>query len=130
MTNETSARQEQGSPLTEQQSREYLSQQEKEDAVKAAHRNDLRRILGYLFTIYGVIVTVIGLTQHAADIAKTGGIAINLWLGIAMLAVGIGFLLWNRLRPLNDQDIIASAEESAAKAAIEEEPGAARVTNR
>ena len=95
-----------------------LSDEEKHNAVKAAHNNDLRLLLGVLFVIYGVIVGLVGIIDPSAGLDKTGGIAINLWSGIAMLIVGIIFLLWNFLRPIPDEDIIASAEASAAQAQI------------
>ena len=34
------------------------------------------------------------------DIAKAGGININLWSGIVMIVVAAGFFTWARLRPL------------------------------
>jgi LPXTG-motif cell wall-anchored protein len=34
------------------------------------------------------------------DLAKTGGFNANLWVGLGMLAVGAGFVLWSRLRPI------------------------------
>ncbi|MCI1831679.1 MAG: hypothetical protein LKI88_02740 [Bifidobacterium sp.] len=117
----TSEKAEESALHKEEPQKEYLSDAEKQDAVRSARRNDLRLILGGLFTVYGVIVTIVGLVNPAADVAKTGGIAINLWSGIIMLLVGLGFLLWNRLRPLPKDDIIASAEMSAAQAATEHE---------
>ena len=104
-----------------QTDKEMLTQEQKDQAVKSARNNDLRRLIGVLFTIYGVIVTAVGIFQPGADVAKTGGIAINLWTGIAMLVIGIGFLLWNHLRPLPAEDTIASAEAPARKAAVEHE---------
>lgn len=98
-----------------------LTQAEKDQAVKAARRNDLRLLIGVLFVIYGVIVTIVGIVDPAADVAKTGGIAINLWTGAGMLIVGVLFLIWNFVRPLAAEDIIASAEASAAKAQIQHE---------
>jgi hypothetical protein len=34
------------------------------------------------------------------DEEKTGGVNANLWAGIALLAVGIGFMAWARIRPV------------------------------
>ena len=109
------------SPMQSQKGEELLTKAQQDQAVKSARSNDLRRLIGILFTVYGVIVTAVGIIQPGADVAKTGGIPINLWTGIGMLIVGIGFLLWNRLRPLPAEDIIASAEASARKAAVEHE---------
>jgi len=61
---------------------------------------DLRTIIGALFVVYGLILTVAGIFDNDAEIAKADGIRINLWLGLAMLLLGALFLLWVRLRPL------------------------------
>ncbi len=61
---------------------------------------DLRTLIGALFVIYGLILTVVGLFNSEQDLAKADGIRINLWLGLSMLLLGLLFLLWVRLRPL------------------------------
>lgn len=61
---------------------------------------DIRTIIGGLFVVYGVIVTLAGLTVSDAELAKAQGVNINLWTGLGMLALGIFFLLWLWLRPL------------------------------
>ncbi|HEY0530311.1 MAG TPA: hypothetical protein VGD29_01785 [Actinoplanes sp.] len=61
---------------------------------------DVRLVIGGLFTIYGVIVTVIGLFDSPAEIEKAQGVRINLWMGLGMLVVGLLMLLWLRLNPL------------------------------
>ncbi|MEU0073127.1 hypothetical protein ABZ027_26780 [Streptomyces sp. NPDC006332] len=69
-------------------------------SATAARLFDIRRIIGALFVLYGVIVTIAGLTDDDAAIAKAQGININLWTGLAMLALGLFFLLWLKLRPM------------------------------
>lgn len=64
---------------------------------KASTLFDLRLIIGGLFVVYGAILLVVGLLDGKKEIAKAGGIHINLWTGIAMLVVGLLFLLWSRL---------------------------------
>jgi hypothetical protein len=61
---------------------------------------DLRTIIGGLFVLYGAILAVAGIFDSAEEVAKADGIRINLWLGLAMLALGALFLLWVRLRPV------------------------------
>lgn len=61
---------------------------------------DLRVLIGGLFTFYGVVLTVMGLLASDQVRAKASGININLWMGLGMLALGLFFLLWWRLRPL------------------------------
>jgi hypothetical protein len=62
---------------------------------------DLRTVIAVLFGAYGIILTVMGLFfEDEAELAKAGGIEINLWSGLAMIVVAGLFLLWVRLRPL------------------------------
>jgi len=65
----------------------------------AARLFDVRRVIGGLFVVYGVIVTAIGLFDSPAELEKAQGIRINLWAGLCMLALGLLFLLWQWLRP-------------------------------
>jgi xanthine/uracil/vitamin C permease (AzgA family) len=60
---------------------------------------DVRRVIGGLFTVYGVIVTLLGVFDSHAEIEKAQGVRINLWMGLAMLALGLLMLLWLRLSP-------------------------------
>lgn len=68
-------------------------------SATAARLFDIRRIIGGLFVLYGVIVTVTGLTDSDATIAKAQGVNINLWTGVGMLGLGVFFLVWLKLRP-------------------------------
>ncbi|MBY8345453.1 hypothetical protein LXH13_23985 [Streptomyces spinosirectus] len=77
--------------------REVTELQEK--SATAARIFDLRRIIGGLFVLYGIIVTITGITDDQAAIDKAQGVNINLWTGIAMLILGIFFLAWLKLRP-------------------------------
>ncbi|MGN6502767.1 MAG: hypothetical protein ACTHKX_07685 [Pseudolysinimonas sp.] len=89
-----------------------LTQAEKDAVVRSTRRFDLRRILGALFVLYGLIVGIVGLTDLGTEAAgkQTGGIAINLWTGLAMLVLGGLFFLWDRLAPVPAEDIIRSLE--------------------
>jgi hypothetical protein len=49
---------------------------------------DVRRVIGGLFVLYGVIVTVAGLLDSPAAIEKAQGVRVNLWTGLGMLALG------------------------------------------
>lgn len=77
--------------------REVTELQEK--SATAARLFDIRRVIGGLFVIYGVIVTLAGLTDDEAAIDKAEGVNINLWTGLGMLLLGVFFLAWLRLRP-------------------------------
>lgn len=61
---------------------------------------DIRTIVGALLGVYGIILIITSYAYDpAAQQAKTGGVNINLWSGLAMLAVGVCFLAWARLSP-------------------------------
>lgn len=66
----------------------------------AAKLFDIRLMIGALFSLYGVMLTVSGFFTTDAEMAKAAGININLWLGVGMLVLGLLFLLWRRLNPL------------------------------
>lgn len=69
-------------------------------AGRAAQLFDLRTVLAGLFTMYGVILVVMSFVSVSEkDMSKTGGIAINLWEGIGMLAVAAFFGIWIWRRP-------------------------------
>jgi hypothetical protein len=70
-------------------------------SATAARLFDIRTIIGGLFVIYGIIVTIAGITVSDANLAKADGVNINLWTGLGMLALGIFFVVWLWLRPLS-----------------------------
>lgn len=65
----------------------------------AARLFDVRRVIGGLFVLYGVLVGAAGLFDSSEEIDKAQGVRINLWAGLGMLALGALFLLWQWLRP-------------------------------
>jgi hypothetical protein len=72
-------------------------------AARAANLFDIRRLIGGLFLIYGVILVILGLGESDASIDKSAGININLYAGLGMLALGLLFIAWALLRPLSSQ---------------------------
>jgi hypothetical protein len=60
---------------------------------------DIRLLIGGLFLVYGLLLTVSGFFTSDKERAKAADININLWLGIGMLVLGALFLLWRRLNP-------------------------------
>jgi hypothetical protein len=63
---------------------------------------DLRWILAFLFGVYGIVVTLMGLLSHASTFTASGqdvGVNVNLWTGIPMLVLAALFALWAALRP-------------------------------
>ncbi|MFC0600282.1 hypothetical protein [Streptomyces palmae] len=81
---------------------EYQRQVEEleRESATAARLFDIRLVIGGLFAIYGVIMTIAGIGASDADLEKAQDININLWTGIGMLALGLFFLAWVRLRPV------------------------------
>lgn len=69
------------------------------ESTTATRIFDLRRIIGGLFVIYGIIVMIAGFTASDAALRKAQGVNINLWTGLGMLLLGLFFLVWLKLRP-------------------------------
>lgn len=62
---------------------------------------DIRNFIGGLIGIYGLVLVVYGLLGTSdAQLAKSGGININLLAGLGMVLVAAGFFAWARLRPV------------------------------
>ncbi|MDH6220524.1 hypothetical protein [Streptomyces pseudovenezuelae] len=81
-------------------------------STTASRLFDLRLIIGGLFVLYGVIVTIAGINPSDSSLDKSEGININLWTGIGMLLLGIFFLGWVKLRPVPPVEI-AKEDEGA-----------------
>jgi hypothetical protein len=77
--------------------------------AQAANLFDLRRIIGGLFSVWGVLLIVLGLIGSDAENTKAAGVNINLYAGLGMLVLGILFLVWAFTRPLGDT--LREAEE-------------------
>ena len=72
---------------------------------------DLRMVIAVLFTIYGVVLVIMGFTSTSdADVERAGDINLNLWAGVGMLVVAALFGTWVLLRPLR----LPTAEELAS----------------
>ena len=76
-----------------------IEQTEEAGSSSAARLFDVRRVIGLLFTLYGVLVTVAGIVDGDDARKQAAGIDINLWTGIGMLVLGLAMLLWMRLSP-------------------------------
>ena len=85
--------------------------EEESRAARAANLFDVRRFIGGLFLIYGVILFVLGIGASDADVEKAAGVNVNLWTGLAMLVVGAIFLAWALARPLGRE--LAEAESES-----------------
>ena len=85
-------------------------------AMQAANLFDLRRIIGGLFVVYGVLLVILGVTDSDAEIKKAADININLWAGLGMLVFGLLMIAWALTRPLGDELQEAEAGEGGERA--------------
>ena len=72
-------------------------------AAQAANLFDLRRIIGGVFLVWGILLVILGLFDSDAEIEKAAGVNINLWSGLGMLALAVVFLIWAFARPLGEE---------------------------
>jgi uncharacterized membrane protein len=75
-------------------------QQDERAAARLANRFDIRRIIGGLFVLYGIILTVTGIVGSDESKNKAAGINVNLWTGLAMFVVGVLMIVWALTRPV------------------------------
>jgi len=74
---------------------------EQQQQRRTAGLFDIRVIIGSLVGVYGVVLTALGLFATSdADLARADDLNINLWAGLGMLVVGVGFIIWARLKPI------------------------------
>jgi hypothetical protein len=82
----------------------------------AAKLFDIRLLIGALFVLYGLMLTVAGFFTSDKDRAKAAHININLWLGLGMLVLGLLFLLWRTVNPLKIDPDAPSADDDSRRA--------------
>ena len=70
---------------------------------RAADLFDIRRIIGGLFLLYGVTLTVLGLGASDEDLQRAEGVNVNLAVGLIMIAMAAMFIGWALWRPLGRQ---------------------------
>ena len=69
--------------------------------VQTAGAFDIRNFIGTLLGLFGLILVIMGLVAFSPDeAAKTDGMNANLWAGLAMLVVGVLFVVWTKLDPI------------------------------
>jgi hypothetical protein len=89
--------------MTEQERPQTPSTGATEEEIRTAmiaNRFDIRRIIGGLFVLYGVILTVVGIVGSDEVKNKAAGVNVNLWTGLAMLVVGGLMIFWALARPV------------------------------
>jgi hypothetical protein len=76
-----------------------VSDEDEIKAARAANRFDIRRLIGGLFLLYGLILTIVGLVGSHQVKTKAAGINVDLWTGLAMLVFGALMVFWALTRP-------------------------------
>jgi hypothetical protein len=76
-----------------------ISDEDELKAARAANRFDIRRIIGAVFTVYGVILVALGIFASHAAKNKADGINVNLWTGLGMLVFAGLMIFWALSRP-------------------------------
>jgi NADH:ubiquinone oxidoreductase subunit 6 (subunit J) len=69
-------------------------------AARIANRFDIRRIIGALFVLYGVVLMITGVVGSDEVKNKAAGINVDLWTGLGMLVVGVLMIVWALTRPV------------------------------
>ena len=92
--------------------------QSEADAVKTANRFDIRRLIGGVFLLYGLILVALGIFGSHEIKTKAAGINIDLWTGLGMLVFGGLMIFWALARPVEPEPSETVHSGSA-------EPGAA-----
>jgi drug/metabolite transporter (DMT)-like permease len=88
--------------------------------AKAANLFDLRRIIGGVFVVLGILLAILGAFESQKEIDRAAGVNINLWTGLAMLVFGILMITWALTRPLGDELVEGdSLSESAPPSGID-----------
>ncbi len=96
-----------------------MAEQEK----KTAGIFDIRNIIGALLTIYGVILTAMGLFADP-ELEKTGGSNANLVAGILILVVGLAFIAWAQLRPVKVPEHVEPVHDDPTRPGPKKKPRA------
>ena len=55
-------------------------------------RVDIRYPIGYLFTVFGMILTIYGIVSNKGIYQRSLGTNVNLYWGIVLIAFGLGML--------------------------------------
>jgi hypothetical protein len=84
----------------EEQQQPLRDTDEEAAAARTANRFDIRRIIGGLFVLYGVILLITGAVGSDEVKNKAAGINVDLWTGLGMLVVGVLMIVWALARPV------------------------------
>ncbi len=77
--------------------------EEELQAAKAANRFDIRRLIGALFALYGLILVIVGLAGSHQVKTKAAGVNVDLWTGLGMLVFAALMLFWAFSKPVTPE---------------------------
>jgi hypothetical protein len=83
----------------EDDARREISDEEEIEAARAANRFDIRRLIGGLFALYGLILIALGIFGSSTVKHKADGSNVDLWTGIAMVIFAALMIFWALSRP-------------------------------
>jgi NADH:ubiquinone oxidoreductase subunit 6 (subunit J) len=81
-----------------------ISDEEEARTARLANRFDIRRLIGAVFLLYGLILTVLGVFGSSQVKNKAAGLNIDLWAGIGMLVFAGLMIAWALWRPVEPED--------------------------
>lgn len=76
-----------------------ISDEEEIAAARAANRFDIRRLIGGVFAVYGLILLALGIFGSEATKHKANGSNVDLWTGLGMLVFAALMIFWALSRP-------------------------------
>jgi hypothetical protein len=83
----------------EEPGRAEISDEDEIKAARVANRFDIRRLIGAVFTVYGLILLVLGIFGSETVKNKANGSNVDLWTGIGMLVFAALMIFWALSRP-------------------------------
>jgi hypothetical protein len=82
---------------------EERSDEDELEAARQANKFDIRRIIGGVFLVYGVLLTVMGIVGSHHIKTKASGINVDLWTGIGMIIFAVVMIVWALTRPVQPE---------------------------
>jgi hypothetical protein len=89
-----------GASADEERPSTGASDEEEIEAARAANRFDIRRIIGGLFALYGLILLLLGLFGSHHVKTKAAGVNVDLWTGLGMLVFAALMIFWSLRKPV------------------------------
>ena len=80
-----------------------IPDEEETRATRMANRFDIRRLIGGLFLLYGIVLTAMGVFGSSHVKNKADGVNIDLWTGIGLIVFAVFMIAWALLRPIQPE---------------------------